>query len=58
MTATRRRADILLPMTSLLIPLAESGAGARPWIIGAVILGIWLFLVLAMLSFGGGREHS
>ncbi len=29
-----------------------------PYLIGAVALGILLFLLLVLISFGGGREHS
>jgi hypothetical protein len=28
------------------------------WLVGAVALGILLFLLLALLVFGAGREHS
>jgi hypothetical protein len=28
------------------------------WLIGGVALGILLFLLLALLVFGAGREHS
>ena len=35
----------------------ESG-GIDPWVVGAVALGILLALLLAVVGFGGGREHS
>jgi hypothetical protein len=31
---------------------------ALSWGIGALALGILLFLLLALVAFGGGREHS
>ncbi|GAA4802224.1 hypothetical protein ACFQ0K_13010 [Nocardioides caeni] len=37
----------------------ESGeAAVNPWVIGGVALGFLLFLLLALVWFGGGREHS
>jgi hypothetical protein len=44
--------------TALLIPLAEKGAGAAPYLVGGLALLILLALLLAMLAFGKGREHS
>ena len=28
------------------------------WVVGGIALGIFLVLLLALLSFGAGREHS
>ena len=30
----------------------------HPYVIGAIALGILLVLLAAVVSFGGGREHS
>ncbi len=30
----------------------------NPWVVGAISLAILLGLMLALVSFGGGREHS
>ena len=30
----------------------------NPWIVGAIAFGILMFLLIALVSFGGGREHS
>ncbi len=30
----------------------------HPWIVGAIALGILMALLLALVAFGGGREHS
>jgi uncharacterized protein (DUF2062 family) len=39
--------------------IAEHGEPAvSPYVIGAIALGILLFLLLALITFGGGREHS
>ena len=30
----------------------------HPYVVGAIALGILLLLLAAVVSFGGGREHS
>jgi|APDOM4702015023_1054809.scaffolds.fasta_scaffold566792_1 hypothetical protein len=30
----------------------------HPYFVGGIALGLLLLLVLAVISFGGGREHS
>lgn len=52
-------------MTILLAPLvsggsavAESGTFWTPYFIGGGILLVLLSLMVLLLSFGGGREHS
>ncbi|MGB0102238.1 MAG: hypothetical protein WBP61_18305 [Nocardioides sp.] len=30
----------------------------NPWLIGGVVLAILMFLLLGLLMFGAGREHS
>ena len=43
----------------LLLPLrAEGGAGITPFFVGGGALVILFALMLALLSFGKGREHS
>ncbi|WP_199906943.1 hypothetical protein [Aeromicrobium chenweiae] len=32
--------------------------GVEPWVVGLVALSILMVLLLALLSFGKGREHS
>ena len=47
--------------TLLLLPLAaaaEESAGLMPYAVGGVTLAILLGMLLAVLSFGKGREHS
>jgi len=45
--------------TPLLVSAAEeASSGINPYIIGAVVLIIFLVLVLGLLAFGAGREHS
>ncbi len=39
--------------------IAEHGEPAvSPYVVGAIALAILLGLLLALISFGGGREHS
>jgi hypothetical protein len=48
-------------MANTLIFLAESAGesdGVNPWVIGGLALGLLLLLLLAVVAFGGGREHS
>ena len=30
----------------------------NPWFVGAIALGILMAMLLALIAFGGGREHS
>jgi hypothetical protein len=30
----------------------------NPWLVGGIVLGILLVLLVALLMFGAGREHS
>lgn len=49
---------------SLVLPLvlraAEEGghSGPNPWLIGGVVLLIFLGTLAGLVSFGGGREHT
>jgi hypothetical protein len=49
-------------MANTLIFLTESAGhesgGVNPYVVGGIALGILLVLLLAVISFGGGREHS
>ncbi len=49
-------------MANTLIFLSESAGhesgGISPYAVGAIALGILLALLLAVIAFGGGREHS
>ena len=40
--------------------IAESHGepAVSPYVIGAIALGILLALLLALITFGGGREHT
>jgi hypothetical protein len=43
----------------LLLPLAaEESAGATPYLIAALALFILIGMLVALLAFGKGREHS
>jgi hypothetical protein len=44
-----------------LVSLAESSHGAEgvnPYVVGAVTLGLLLFLLFLVVVFGGGRDHT
>lgn len=49
---------------SLLLPLvlraAEGGAHSGPnhWLVGGLVLLLFLVMLAGLLAFGGGREHS
>ncbi|QSF58879.1 hypothetical protein [Nocardioides sp. zg-1228] len=49
-------------MLSTVIPLAaetgEHSPAIHPYAVGAIALGLLLVLLFAVVSFGGGREHS
>ncbi len=49
-------------MANTLVFLTESAGhesgGANPYVVGGIALGLLLVLLLAVIAFGGGREHS
>ncbi len=49
-------------MANTLIFLTESAGhesgGINPYAVGGIALGLLLLLLLAVVAFGGGREHS
>jgi hypothetical protein len=51
-----------MSLHSLVVLAAESGAeeegGINPWLVGGLILGFLLLLMVALVAFAGGREHS
>ena len=50
---------MLSTVTTLAAETAEHGEPAvHPYVIGAIALVILLVLLAAVVSFGGGREHS
>ena len=50
----------LSALSTLKVIAAESAGepAVHPWAVGAITLGILLFLLLVLVSVGGGREHS
>ena len=49
----------MLSALTVLAAEAERGEPAiHPYFVGGIALGLLLLLVLAVISFGGGREHS
>ena len=48
-----------MPSLQMLLPLAaEEGAGLLPYVVGGGALLLLLAAMVALLSFGKGREHS
>ncbi|MGA8256409.1 MAG: hypothetical protein WB767_07520 [Nocardioides sp.] len=50
-------------VTHVVLRAAEEGAehgdpAVSPWVIGGITLAILLGMLLALVAFGGGREHS
>ena len=49
-------------MANTLIFLTESAGhesgGINPYVVGGIALGLLLVLLVAVIAFGGGREHS
>ncbi len=48
-------------LSALIVLAAEAEPGApaiHPYAVGGIALALLLILVLAVVSFGGGREHS
>lgn len=48
-----------MSLNALIIVAAEAEEPAvHPYLIGAIALAILLGLLVALIAFGGGREHS
>lgn len=49
-------------LTAFTVVLAETGAEGEPlihpYVVGGIAFGILMFLLLALIAFGAGREHS
>ena len=48
-------------LNTLIVLAAEAELGdpvVSPYVVGGTALGLLLLLLLAVVSFGGGREHS
>lgn len=37
---------------------AHEEGGANPWLIGAVVFVFLMVLLIGVVAFGGGRDHS
>jgi hypothetical protein len=48
-----------MPSLLMLLPMVtEEGAGVTPYVVGVGSLSILLVMLVAVLAFGKGREHS
>jgi uncharacterized protein (DUF2062 family) len=48
-------------LNTLTVLAAETEHGdpvVHPYVVGAIALGLLIVLLLAVVTFGGGREHS
>ena len=48
-------------MVNMLVALSETATeegGVNPWVVGVGVFAILAALLVAMVSFGGGRDHS
>ena len=48
-------------MVNTLVALAETTTaegGVSPWLVGPSVFAILVLVLLALISFGGGRDHS
>ena len=47
-------------LTSAVLIAAEEGGepGISPYVVGLIAFGILMVLLIGLVSFGGGREHS
>ena len=45
--------DLILAATE-----PEVWAGVNPYVVGGVMLAIFLFALVVLVAFGAGREHS
>ena len=45
-------------LTTLSTEATHESPGFMPYAVGLTALGILLFLLIATIAFGGGREHS
>ncbi|NYG55494.1 hypothetical protein [Nocardioides perillae] len=46
------------PLVTLAAEAGHSELPIHPYLIGAITLAVLLALVIALVAFGGGREHS
>ena len=49
-----------MSLAPLLVSAAEGGSGSGPnhWLIGAGVLVLFIMMLVALLAFGGGRDHT
>ncbi len=44
--------------SQIILASAEAEPALSPYAVGGIALGILILALLALVSFGGGREHS
>lgn len=51
--------SLVVTLTAVLQAAEESGEPAvSPWLVGGIALAILLLLLIGVVAFGGGRDHS
>lgn len=51
--------SLVVPLTALLRASEEGGAHAlNPYLVGGGTLALLLLLLIGLVAFGGGRDHS
>lgn len=50
--------QISLSALAVVSAAEESEAAVNPWLIGGATLAFLMFLLIALIAFGGGRDHS
>ncbi|QYJ04624.1 hypothetical protein KUV85_02790 [Nocardioides panacisoli] len=51
--------SLVVPMTALVRAAEEGGEHAlNPWLVGGGTLALLLLLLVGLVAFGGGRDHS
>ncbi|WP_181407820.1 hypothetical protein [Nocardioides sambongensis] len=52
---------MLINQTALAVVTAAEGhgeGGINPWVVGGGVFALLLLLLIGLVAFGGGREHS
>lgn len=47
-----------MSMSLILAESAEHGPDVNPYVVGVVVLALFLLLMFGLLSFGKGRDHT
>lgn len=48
----------IAPLTVLAAEHSQAGDGMNPWVVGGIVLLIFVTMLGALLAFGAGRDHT